>query len=113
MKITVDDAGRLVVPKALRERLDPVGGTEVEKGSSGRICDSAGSVPPSLVRKKGVLVYHGDAPVDLDCAAFIRSQRDLRLDAAIEQLAPSPDTLDAIDDVVGLRTERRAGSAEP
>ena len=70
--ITIDRAGRIVVPKSLRERFNLVAGTELEIEASGE-CLRLRKVgaEPALVRKKGILVHRGGERVDLDVAAFI------------------------------------------
>ena len=79
MTITIDRAGRIVVPKSLRERFNLVAGTELEIEASGE-CLQLRKVgaEPALVRKKGILVHRGGARVDLDVAAFIRAERESR-----------------------------------
>ena len=79
MVITIDSAGRVVVPKRFRERLNLLAGTALEIDLDGeclqlRKIDSA----PALVTKKGVLVHHGGARLTVDVAAFIRAERDAR-----------------------------------
>ena len=79
MTITIDRAGRLVVPKSLRERFNLVAGTELEIEVSGD-CLRLRKVgaEPALERKKGILVHHGGTRVNLDVAAFIRAERESR-----------------------------------
>ena len=79
MTITIDGAGRIVVPKRLRERFNLVAGTELEIEASGE-CLRLRKVGagPALVRKKGILVHHGGARATLDAAAFIRAERASR-----------------------------------
>ena len=79
MIVTIDRAGRIVVPKSLRERFNLVAGTELEIEASGE-CLQLRKVgaEPALVRKKGILVHHGGARVDLDVAKFIRAERESR-----------------------------------
>ena len=79
MMITIDRAGRIVVPKSLRERFNLVAGTELEIEASGE-CLHLRKVgaEPALARKKGILVHHGGERVDLDVAAFIRAERESR-----------------------------------
>ena len=79
MTVTIDRAGRIVVPKSLRERFNLVAGTELEIEANGE-CLQLRKVgaEPALVRKKGILVHHGDARVTLDVAAFIRAERESR-----------------------------------
>ncbi len=76
MITTIDHAGRIVVPKALREQLHLKGGTPIEifaEGDGLRLrVPRAG---PSFVEKEGVLVHRGDAVADVDIAAFINQQR--------------------------------------
>ena len=79
MTITIDGAGRIVVPKRLRDRFNLVAGTELEIEASGE-CLRLRKVGagPALVRKKGILVHHGGGRATLDVAAFIRAERDSR-----------------------------------
>ena len=79
MTITIDRAGRIVVPKRLRERFNLVAGTELEIEASGE-CLRLRRVgaEPALTRKKGILVHHGDGRANLDVAAFIRAERESR-----------------------------------
>ncbi len=79
MIITIDRAGRIVVPKSLRERFNLVAGTELEMEVRGECLQlrKVGAAP-ALVRKKGILVHHGGARANLDVAAFIRAERDSR-----------------------------------
>ena len=79
MVTTIDAAGRIVVPKRLRERFNLVAGAELEIETNGdslqlRKVDST----PALVRKKGILVHRGDARRALDIVAFMRSETDSR-----------------------------------
>ena len=79
MTIAIDGAGRIVVPKRLRERFNLVPGTELEIEVSGeylRLRRVGGE--PALTRRKGILVHHGDRRANLDVAAFIRAERESR-----------------------------------
>ena len=79
MTITIDRAGRIVVPKSLRERFNLVAGTELEIEASGEHLQLRKvGAEPALLRKKGILVHHGGSRVNLDVAAFIRAERDSR-----------------------------------
>ena len=79
MAITIDRAGRIVVPKNLRERFNLVAGTELEIEAAGEYLQLRKvGAEPALVRKKGILVHHGGARVNLDVPAFIRAERDSR-----------------------------------
>jgi AbrB family looped-hinge helix DNA binding protein len=80
MSITIDRAGRIVVPKALRERFGLHPGTELEieavaDGLRLRARDSA----PAFIEKEGVLVHHAAGPpMEIDVAAFINREREGR-----------------------------------
>ena len=76
MKTTIDQAGRLVIPKRLREQYHLGGGTTVEilpdnDGLRLRLPQPTGR----LVDKDGVLVQQADAVVPVDATAFINHQR--------------------------------------
>ena len=75
----IDVAGGIIVPERLRERFNLMAGTELEmetNGDSLQLRDV--DAKPALVRKKGILVHHGDARATLDIVAFMRSERDSR-----------------------------------
>ena len=79
MRITIDKAGRIVVPKSLRERYNIHAGTELEiiPDKTGiRIVVSGNE--PSLKTKKGILIHHGGERVDLDIVSFIQGERHRR-----------------------------------
>ena len=79
MTITIDRAGRIVVPKRLRERFNLVAGTELEVEASGEYLRLRRvGAEPALTRKRGILVHHGDGRANLDAAAFIRAERESR-----------------------------------
>ena len=79
MIIAIDRAGRVVVPKALRDRFNLTAGTKLEIKAAGdglklrRIGAEA-----SLIRKDGILVHHGSARVTIDVGEFIRAEREAR-----------------------------------
>jgi len=77
MSITIDAAGRLVIPKAIRDEFHLVAGSalEISKEAGGILLKLADS-EPRLVRKNGLLVHHGTQVVELDVAEFIRSGRE-------------------------------------
>ena len=76
MRITIDRAGRILVPKRLRDRFNLVAGTELEIETSGDGLRLRKVVSePTLIRKKGVLVHHGTIRSPIDVAAFIRAER--------------------------------------
>lgn len=84
MTITIDRAGRVVLPKSVRERFHLVPGAELELTTDADGVKLAlRATQPSLVTRQGVLVHHGPEPVALDIAAFINKTRESRsLDVA-------------------------------
>ena len=80
MTITIDSAGRVVIPKPLREALNLGSGSEIEIASEG---DSlrlrlAGGQPARVSRKRGFLVHVGPGTSDLKIGQFIKLQREGR-----------------------------------
>ena len=79
MKITIDRAGRVVVPKQLRDRFNLVAGTELEIEAIGDGLQLRKIVSePTLIRKKGFLVHHGATPAAIDIVEFIHAEREAR-----------------------------------
>jgi AbrB family looped-hinge helix DNA binding protein len=77
MVTTIDGAGRVVIPKRLREALNLGAGAEidVEPTSDGLLLRAVGQ-GPRLAEKKGFLVHQGGgAEVQIDVAGFINRQR--------------------------------------
>ena len=62
MKSTIDRAGRIVVPRKLREELGLVGGTQLEiRVREGRLEIEAAATPMKLVRRgKGLVATTAD-----------------------------------------------------
>ena len=77
MIVTIDRDGRVVVPKPLRDGFNLVAGTEleIEATAEGLTLRKVGGTP-SLVRKQGLLVHHGDPRATLDIVEFIRAERE-------------------------------------
>lgn len=79
MVIIVDSAGRLVVPKPLREQLNLTPGCELEIELVGdTITLRRAPTEPTLIRKCGILVHHGTTKTSLDIGDFIRAERNAR-----------------------------------
>lgn len=81
MKTTIDKAGRLVIPSAIRRRLALGPGTEIEIAvEDGRLVLTRGVPGPKLVRVKGRLVARPTVPVqdlpDVDVAALVEEERN-------------------------------------
>ena len=80
MRITIDRAGRVVVPKQLRDRFNLVAGTELEIEAVGDGLQLRKVVSePTLIRKKGFLVHHGANPSAIDIGEFIRAEREAHI----------------------------------
>lgn len=79
MQITIDNAGRLVIPKVLREQFNLVPGSklEIEASASGMTLRRS-DVEPALMRKQGILIHHGTMRSSLDVGEFVRAERDAR-----------------------------------
>lgn len=80
MSITIDRAGRLVIPKSIRDEMNLVPGSELEIDTNGdEIRLRVAGVAPRLIRKEGVLVFDGGGgECDIDIADFINKEREKR-----------------------------------
>ena len=79
MVITIDSAGRLVVPKSLREQFNLTPGCELEIEAVGDgITLRRAYAEPTLIRKHGILVHHGTTRTSLDIGEFVRAARNAR-----------------------------------
>ena len=80
MNVHVDKAGRLVLPKPIRDRLGLHGEAEVElEEVPGGVTLRAVQARPSMVRVRGLWVHQGEAPKDFDWERHLeqtRLQRD-------------------------------------
>lgn len=84
MKITIDKAGRLVIPKRLREQYHFGNGSTIEiladnDGLRLRLPRTSGR----LVDKDGVLVQQADSVTQFDGTTFINQQREARSQQAL------------------------------
>lgn len=84
MTTTIDRAGRVIIPKRLRDALNLGPGVEIdiEAGPDGLRLRAAGQTP-RLATKKGFLVHQGAGRTDIDIADFIRRQREGRASGAM------------------------------
>ena len=80
MTTKIDGAGRLVVPKPLRERLGLRAGTDVEiqEGPEGILIRRA-EREPLLVQEGQLLVHTGKLPAGYDISKAIDEEREARL----------------------------------
>jgi len=84
MTVTIDKAGRIVVPKELRQRLGLHANTELEivdhpDGFLLRVMDAQ----PSLVKVNGLLVHVGRAEEGADLDRVMESVREERVQDTI------------------------------
>ena len=80
MTVAIDKAGRIVVPKPLRERLGFHAGSQLElselrDGIKLRLVSSK----PSLVEIDGLLVHQGEYEGDQDLTTAVERQREERI----------------------------------
>lgn len=74
MKVTIDRAGRLVVPKALREELNLEAGTPLEiRAREGRLELEPAAAPMRLIRRGKGLVATTDEPLPRIDAEDVRA----------------------------------------
>lgn len=77
--ITVDRAGRILIPKTLRQELQIGPGNVIELQSEGEQITLRPVRPKALLKKeRGVWVYQGDA-TDASIPGLIDKERDKRL----------------------------------
>ena len=81
MTLAIDKAGRVVLPKPVRDRLGIHPGAELDMHveADGEIRLRVKKARPALERIDGVLVHGGKAAPDLDWDAFVDRERDDRL----------------------------------
>lgn len=79
MTTTIDNAGRVVIPKRLRDafNLGPGMEIDIETRADGLHLRPAGQ-GTRVVSKNGFLVHAGNGTIDLDLPAFIKRQREGR-----------------------------------
>jgi AbrB family looped-hinge helix DNA binding protein len=80
MTLKIDRAGRVILPKPLRERLGLREGSELEleETPEGVLLKPA-ERRPSMVRKQGIWVHTGKLPPAFDIVQAIREDREDRL----------------------------------
>jgi AbrB family looped-hinge helix DNA binding protein len=78
----IDKAGRIVVPKKIREALHLVPGTRLTLRTDGEsIIVQQESRPRGLHRKNGILVYDAGPLPPLDTTDLVDEDRQARMDA--------------------------------
>ncbi len=84
MQTTIDRAGRVVIPKKLRDALNLVGGAEIDiDPAPGGLLLRVPGGEARLVEKLGFLVHQGAEQAGIDVANFINHQRDAAAGAGV------------------------------
>lgn len=80
MTLKMDKAGRVILPKPLRDRLGLREGSDLEitEIPEGLVLKPA-EQRPSLVKKQGLWVYTGELPSGFDIVKAVRDDREDRI----------------------------------
>ena len=77
MTITIDRAGRAVIPKQIRDRFNLCEGTELEiETNADEILLRIKHSSSPLIKKSGILVHHSIDEKSIDIAEFINAERN-------------------------------------
>ena len=79
MTLKIDKAGRIILPKPVRDRLGLSAGADVEllERPEGLVLTPA-SHTPSMIRVNGMWVHQGAAPKDFDWERHAEQERERR-----------------------------------
>ncbi len=84
----IDKAGRVVVPKKLRDRLHLRPGTRLHLRQEGEtIVIEPESKPRGLYMEKGTLVYDAGPAAPSDAVEWVAEARDARMKAILDDVA--------------------------
>src|SRR5271154_2765466 len=80
MTLKIDKAGRVVLPKPIRDRLGLRAGSdlEIEETPDG-VTLKPSAHHPSMVKKQGLWVHTGKVPAGFDIVEAIRDEREERI----------------------------------
>lgn len=80
MRLKIDKAGRVVLPKPVRDRLGLHEGSdlELEETPEGVMLKPVNG-KPSMVKKQGLWVHTGKVPPGFDVVRVIREDREARI----------------------------------
>ena len=85
MNVTIDKAGRIVIPKQVRQRLGLRPNSELElRDHPDGVLLAPMESGPSLVRIKGLLVHRGRAEEGADLNRVLESVREERIQRIIK-----------------------------
>jgi AbrB family looped-hinge helix DNA binding protein len=77
--VSIDKAGRLVLPKPIRDKLGLGAGDCLAIESEGdEITLRPVRSTPTMIKKQGIWVHNGELPSDFDIVEFINQQREKR-----------------------------------
>jgi AbrB family looped-hinge helix DNA binding protein len=80
MTLRIDKAGRVILPKPVRDRLGlrEGGGLELQETPDGLILKPAGR-QPAMIQKQGLWIHTGKLPPGLDVMQAIQDDREDRI----------------------------------
>jgi AbrB family looped-hinge helix DNA binding protein len=79
MKLKIDNAGRIVLPKPVRDRLGLRAGSDLELAESGEgILLTPARQQPSLIRRNGLLIHCGKLPKGYEWDRLVDEDREGR-----------------------------------
>jgi AbrB family looped-hinge helix DNA binding protein len=80
MTLKIDKAGRVILPKPVRDRLGLHAGSELEMQETAEgVTLRSIEREPSMVKKDGLWVYTGKVPPGFDIVQAIRDDREERI----------------------------------
>jgi AbrB family looped-hinge helix DNA binding protein len=80
MNLKIDKAGRLILPKPVRDRLGLHQGSDLEMTETSEgITLKPVEHQPSMIKKKGLWVHTGKLPAGFDIVNAIREDREERI----------------------------------
>lgn len=80
MSLQIDKAGRIILPKPVRDRLGLKPGAELEmEETQGGVLLKPREQTPALAKKDGFLVYTGELPSGFDLRRAMDDEREERI----------------------------------
>lgn len=90
MTVTIDKAGRIVVPKAIRDRLGLVAGTELAcEENGGGLTLRLRNGRAAMHEENGLLVHDGQLPPGYDWDRLVDEDRERRIRAVLGDEDPA------------------------